>query len=206
MISKLSSLALGGILAVAIGGAAAAQPAQMPVAQHDYKAAPAGKYAIDPKHTGLVVRVPHMGFSYSIFRFQRVAGALAWDPANPAADKLEVTVDSKSIVTGPVEGFTEELTNDKFLNAAKFPTMTFTSTAFHPTSPTHGTVEGDLTVMGVAKHVTFDVDLVGAGKGFRGPVIGVTAKTMLDPAGLGLPPFFASPIEILVDSEFDLQG
>jgi polyisoprenoid-binding protein YceI len=208
MISKLSTLSLGGalvgVLALALGGAAAAQP--MPTAQHDYKAAPVGKYAIDAKHTGLVVRVPHMGFSYSVFRFQGVAGTLAWDPANPAADKLEVTVDSKSLVTGPVEGFTEELTNDKFLNAAKFPTMTFTSTAFHPASPTHGTVEGDLTVMGVAKHVVFDVDLVGAGKGFRGPVIGVTAKTMLDPKGLGLPPFFAAPIEIVVDSEFDQQG
>ncbi|HZZ89001.1 MAG TPA: YceI family protein [Caulobacteraceae bacterium] len=204
MVSKFSSLALGGVLALALGGAAAAQPA-MPTPSHDYKAAPAGKYAIDPKHTGLVVRVPHMGFSYSVFRFQGVAGTLAWDPANPAADKLAVTVDAKSLVTGPVEGFTEELTNDKFLNAAKFPTMTFASTAFHPTSATHGTVDGDLTVMGVTKHVTFDVDLVGAGKGFRGPVIGVTAKTMLDPAGLGLPPFFATPIEIVVDSEFDLQ-
>jgi polyisoprenoid-binding protein YceI len=206
MISKLSAAALGGLLTLALGAAAAAQPMQMPVAQHDYKAAPAGKYAIDAKHTGLIARVPHMGFSYSIFRFQGVAGTLAWDPANPAADKLNVTVDAKSIVTGPVEGFSDELTNDKFLNAAKFPAMTFASTAFHPASPTHGTVEGDLTVMGVARHVVFDVDLVGAGKGFKGPVIGVTAKTTLDPKGLGLPPFFAAPIEIIVDSEFDLQG
>jgi polyisoprenoid-binding protein YceI len=86
MKSKLSLLALGAALTLALGSAAAAQP--MPVAQHDYKAAPAGKYAIDAKHTGLVVRVPHMGFSYSIFRFQTVAGTLAWDPANPGGDKL----------------------------------------------------------------------------------------------------------------------
>jgi len=60
--------------------------------------------------------------------------------------------------------------------------------------------------MGVTRHVVFDVDLVGAGKGFRGPVIGVSAKTMLDPKGLGLPPFFAAPIELDIDSEFDLQA
>ncbi len=201
---KLSSVALGAAVAAALASAALAQP--MPTPQHTYKAAPAGKYAIDPKHTGLIARVPHMGFSFSIFRFQTVAGALTWDPAHPKADKLDVTVDAKSIVTGPVEGFSDELTNDKFLNAAKFPTMTFSSTAFHPQSATHGTVEGDLTVMGVTRHVVFDATLVGAGKGFRGPVIGVTAKTTLDPKGLGLPPFFAAPIELHIDTEFDQQS
>jgi len=202
--SKLSHLALGGALALALGSVVAAQP--MPTPQHDYKAAPAGKYAIDPKHTGLVAKVPHMGFSYSIFRFETVAGTLAWDPANPGADKLDVTVDPKSITTAPVEGFSDELTGEKFLNAAKFPAMTFTSTGFHPEGATHGKVDGDLTVMGVTRHVVFDVDLVVAGKGFRGPVIGVSAKTMLDPKGLGLPPFFAAPIELDIDSEFDLQA
>lgn len=103
MVSKLTAFAAGAaVLALAAQGVATAALAQgMPTPQHDYKAAPAGKYAIDPRHTGLVARVPHVGFSYSIFRFNTVAGTLAWDPANPAADKLDVTVDPKSIITGP---------------------------------------------------------------------------------------------------------
>jgi polyisoprenoid-binding protein YceI len=201
MKSMLSGLAVGAVAALALGSVAAAQG--MPKAMHDYKAAVAGKYKVDPTHTGLVARVPHLGFSYSVFRFQAVAGTLLWDPANPGADKLEVTVDPKSITTAPVDGFSDELAGEKFLNAVKFPAITFTSTAFHPQSATHGTVDGDLVVMGVTKHVTFNVDLVGDGKGFKGPVIGVTAKTMLDPTGLGLPPFFSAPIELIIDSEFD---
>ena len=192
-------MALGGLAAVALAGAAGSQ--QMPTPLHDYKAAPAGKYSIDPKHTGLVARIPHAGFSYSIFRFQTVAGELVWDPAHPAADKLNVTVDPKSITTAPVDGFSQEI-SDKFLKTAQFPTATFVSTAFHPVSATHGKVEGDLTVVGVTKHVVFDVDLVGDGKGFRGPVIGVTAKTELDPKVYGLPPFM-TPIVLVIDSEFD---
>jgi polyisoprenoid-binding protein YceI len=194
-------LALGAVATLALGSAAAAQT--MPTPEHDFKAAAAGKYAIDPKHTGLIARVSHLGFSYSIFRFQTVAGTLAWDPAKPAADKLEVSVDPKSITTAPVAGFSDELAGEKFLNAAKFPAITFTSTAFHPTSATHGTVDGDLTLMGVTKHVVFDVDLVGAGKGFRGPVIGVAAKTTIGPKDFGLPAFFVAPIELYIDSEFD---
>ena len=203
MNSKLSGLAVGAFAALALGSVAAAQG--MPTPLHDYKAAVAGKYVVDAKHTGLVARVPHLGFSYSVFRFQAVDGALSWDPANPAADSLKVTVDPKSIVTGPVDGFSDEI-NAKFLQIAKFPTATFVSTAFHPTSPTHGRVEGDLTLLGVTKHVVFEVDLVGAGKGFRGPVIGVTARTTLDPKAYGLPGFITGPIELIIDTEFDAQS
>ncbi|HEY2706422.1 MAG TPA: YceI family protein [Caulobacteraceae bacterium] len=198
---SVRAVVFGGVLALAVGSLAGSQP--MPTPQHTYKAAVAGKYVIDAKHTGLIAKVPHMGFSYSIFRFQTVAGSLDWDPAHPGADKLSVTVDPKSIETAPVAGFSDELSGEKFLNAVKFPQITFVSTAFHPKTATHGTVEGDLNVMGVTKHVVFDADLVGAGKGFRGPVIGVTGKTTIDPKGLGLPPFFNAPIEIDIDSEFD---
>src|ERR1700731_582787 len=120
MIAKHSvRMGLGAVGALAVAGAAGSQ--QLPTPLHDYKAAPAGKYAIDPKHTGLVARVPHAGFSYSIFRFQTVAGELSWNPAKPAADKLSVTVDPKSITTGPVEGFSDEIAG-KYLKAAQFPT------------------------------------------------------------------------------------
>ncbi|HEY3800370.1 MAG TPA: YceI family protein [Caulobacteraceae bacterium] len=204
MNSKVSfrAAALGGLCALALAATAGGQG--MPQPAHDYKAAPAGKYALDPKHTALVVRISHGGFSYSIFRFNDVTGALTWDPANPGADSLTASVDPKSIITGPVPGFSDELSGERFLNAAKFATATFTSTAFKPDGPAHGKVEGSLTIMGVTKPAVFDVDLVGAGKGFRGPVIGVTAKTQLDAKDFGLPAFMGgAPIEIIIDSEFD---
>jgi polyisoprenoid-binding protein YceI len=201
MNSRLSVIALGGLSALAIAATAFAQG--MPHPSQDYKAAPAGTYNVDPRHAGIVARVPHMGFSYSIFRFTTVNGKLTWDPANPGADKLDVTVDPKSIVTAAVPGFSDELAGEKFLNAAKFPTATFVSKAFHAESATHGKVEGDLTLMGVTKPAVFDVDLVGAGKGFRGPVIGVTARTMIDPKAYGLPALIVAPIELVIDTEFD---
>jgi polyisoprenoid-binding protein YceI len=196
-------LVLGAAAALTLAASAGSQT--MPVASHDYKAAPAGTYGVDAKHTGLIARVPHVGFSYSIFRFQTVAGTLNWDPAHPAADKLTVTVDPKSIVTAPVDGFSQEI-GDRFLKVAQFPAASFTSTAFHPTSATHGRVEGDLTLLGVTKHVVFDVDLIGDGKGMRGSVIGVTARTELDPKVYGLPGFITGPIELIIDTEFDAQA
>ncbi|HEX3919077.1 MAG TPA: YceI family protein [Caulobacteraceae bacterium] len=198
------ALAFGAAASLALTAAASAQT--MPTASHDFHAAPAGKYAIDPKHTGLIARVPHVGFSYSIFRFQGVTGAMVWDPAKPASDTLSVSVDAKSIATAPVDGFSAEI-DDRFLKATNFPVATFTSTRFHPTSATHGTVEGDLVLMGVTKHVVFDVDLVGAGVGMgHHPVLGVTARTTLDPKAYGLPGFITGPIELVIDTEFDGQS
>ncbi|MBV9995096.1 MAG: polyisoprenoid-binding protein [Caulobacteraceae bacterium] len=198
-------LAAAGVLAGALG--ASAQPA-MPKPSKDYKVAPAGAYALDPAHTALIARVPHVGFSYSVFRFTAVSGELVWDPANPAADKLNVTVEAKSITTAPTGAvnFPEELSGAPFLNVAQFPTATFVSKAFHALDATHGKVDGDLTIKGKTTPATFDVELVGAGQGFRGPVIGVSARTTIDASGLGLPPMLAAPIELLIDTEFDKKG
>jgi len=199
------SFAMAAALSVFVAAPALALP-PMPKPSHDYKLAPAGHYVLDPKHTAVVIRVPHVGFSYSVFRFLTVSADLDWDPANPAADALKATVDPKSIATAPVDNFGAELTGPGFLDAGKNPTATFVSKAFKPIDATHGQVSGDLTIMGVTTPVTFDVDLVGDGQGFRGPVIGVTARTKLDPKAYALPPFIAGDIELTIDAEFDQQA
>ena len=57
--------------------------------------------------------------------------------------------------------------------------------------------------MGKTRPVTFDVELVGAGKGFAGqPRIGVHARAVINPDDFGLPPLFGDAIEIVVDTEF----
>ena len=205
MISKLSLFALAfGAATVAV----AQQAPPLPTIAHDYKAAPAGAYVLDPKHTGLVARVPHLGFSYSVERFTDTTGTLTWDPANPAADKLTASADPKSIVPIPIQGrdFAGDLSGPQWLNAAKFPTTTFTGAGFHPTGPDHGTVSGDMTIMGVTKPVTFDVSLVGTGVFFKRNVIGVHAVTHVDPRDYGLPQYITGPIELTIDAEFDKQG
>ncbi len=204
MISKLSLFAL----ALAAATAAVAQTPQLPAIAHDYKAAPAGTYALDPKHTGLIARVPHIGFSYSVERFTDTQGSLTWDPANPGADKLTAQADPKSITPIPIAGrdFAADLAGPQWLNAAKYPTATFTGAGFKPAGPEHGTVSGDLTIMGVTKPVTFDVTLVGTGMIFKHNVIGVHAVTHVDPRDYGLPAFITGPIELTIDAEFDRQG
>jgi polyisoprenoid-binding protein YceI len=51
--------------------------------------------------------------------------------------------------------------------------------------------------------MSFDVELIGAGKGFMGhPRIGIEAKGALDPRAFGMNPMFSTPIELVIDAEF----
>jgi polyisoprenoid-binding protein YceI len=149
--------------------------------------------------------VSHLRYSYSVFRFDKVAGKLGWDPAAPEKSTLSVTVATGSI-DSPVKGFAEQLGGEQFLDSKRFPEATFVSTAFRRTDATHGKVEGNFTLRGKTKPVTFDVELVGAGKGFENsPRIGVHAKGVINPQDYGFMPLFGDAIEIEVDSEFARQ-
>jgi polyisoprenoid-binding protein YceI len=168
----------------------------------DYKQATAGTYALDPDHAAVIARVSHLGYSYSIFRFDRLSATLTWDPANTAGGSLLATVETASI-TSNVKGFGEQLAGDEFLKSKAFPQATFVSTAFRQTSARGGKVDGQLSLMGKTRPTTFDVELVGAGKGFAGqPRMGMNARTAINPADFGLPPLLGDAIDIVVDGEF----
>ncbi|AUH35498.1 polyisoprenoid-binding protein [Paracoccus tegillarcae] len=188
-------------------------PADVPRGQSDYHAAAAGQYRMDPLHTAVLVRVPHMNFSISVLRFNEVAATLDWNPDSPATSQLDATVQMESIST-PAPGFADFLYGADYLNTAQFPEATFRSTDFAAESDTAGTVTGDLTIMGQTNPATFDVTLVGAGRGYAGDeagnpfitdLIGMTAVTTIDPQAYGLNAFFTDPIDIQIDGEFGVH-
>ena len=86
---------------------------------------------------------------------------------------------------------------------AEIPLQRLITHAFRQTDATHGKVDGEFTLIGKTKPMTFDVSLVGAGPFFGRTVIGVHAETSIDPQDFGMSAFFSDPIELVIDSEFD---
>jgi len=199
----------GSTCAAAIGFVllmAAPAVAQLPpgvyAGEHDYRLALAGDYALDPSHTAVLAKISHIGYSLSVFRFDKTEATLKWDPAHPEASALSVSVDTASIDT-PVPDFAKELAGAGYLNSAAFPKATFVSSAFHQTDASHGRVEGAFTLMGKTVPLTFDVELLGAGKGFMGhPRIGIEARGQLKAADFGLPPVLGATVQLVIDAEF----
>ena len=163
----------------------------------------AGTYTIDPDHMAVLARVQHIGYSWLVFRFDKASGKLGWDPAAPEKSTLSVAVQTASI-TSNVKDFGTQLAGDDYLKAAKFPEATFVSTAFRRTDEMHGKVDGRFSLMGTTKPVTFEVELVGAGKGWADkPRLGVHAAAHIVPQDYGFPALFGNTIEIVVDTEFE---
>ncbi len=207
--NTIRTIVLGLALSGGLAGAALADgvcPPGMPPGIYcggrDASDLTAGAYKLDGDHASVIAGVSHVGYGTSIFRFNTVSGQLVWDPTDLAKAQLDVTVDTGSIDTN-VAGFAAELTGDKFLKSKAFPKATFVSTAFRRSTPTHGQVDGQFTLLGKTHPVTFDVELIGAGKGFGHPRAGIHATAQISPQDYGMAPMFDRPIQLIIDVEFE---
>src|SRR5690348_10522491 len=93
--------------------------------------------------------------------FQDFTGSLTYDPADPSACAIDVTVQSASLDT---HNSTRDgvLRSDDFFDVAKFPTLSFRSVSVSSAGPDSLNVTGDLTIHGVTKRITVPVRVIGA--------------------------------------------
>lgn len=144
--------ALFALAAAASGSALAADvpaPATAPV--------PAGAYTVDKLHTSLIFRVSHLGFSSYTGRFTRLDANLQFDPNNLAASRVNVTIDPRSIeADNAPSGFMQTLAGKDWLDAERFPEMSFRSKSVEVTGPGTFRLHGELTLHGVTKPLVLE--------------------------------------------------
>lgn len=146
-----TAAALAGLSLVLAAGAVAAQTPAAPQP-------PAGQYYMDRSHTSVVFRVNHMGFSRYTARFSRVDGKLQFDPQNPAAMRVEATIDPASLeLNAPPAGFHEQLMGKDWFDSSRFPQISFRSTKVELTGPNAAKVTGELALHGVTQPVEMQV-------------------------------------------------
>ena len=197
----------------------AAPTAAAPAVQNT---APPGEYKLDNTHASVTFRVNHLGLSRYTARFTDIAGKLNFDPANPAAMSVESTVDPNSLETDfPLDepDFDAELTGPQWLDAGRFPTITFKSTKVEPTGANTAKVTGDFTLHGVTRPLTLDVTFNGGyaagGMDPSGARIGFSAKGEIKRSEFGIA--YGVPaagtnfgvsdaVEIIIEAEFTQPG
>jgi polyisoprenoid-binding protein YceI len=143
-------------------------------------------WTIDGSHSLAEFSVKHMMVSTVKGRFQKVSGNITWDETNPANSSVEATIDAASITTND-DKRDAHLASADFFETEKYPTITFKSTRVEAKNADNFKVSGDLTMHGVTKEVTLDVEYNGSGKNPWGmTVAGFTAKTSLNRKDYGL--------------------
>lgn len=166
--------------------------------------AEAAEYKIDPAHSFVEFRIPHLGYSWLYGRFDDVSGRFRYDAANPGENAIEVNVDPSSIDTNHAER-DKHLRDPRFLDVTKYMSASFRSTKFTGNSE-KGVLEGEMTVHGITRPVKIDITRVGQGNdpwgGYRAGFHGTWNMTLED---FGIT-YNLGPASKVVEMEIGIEG
>jgi polyisoprenoid-binding protein YceI len=125
----------------------------------------ADNYTIDTKggHASINFSIKHLGYSVLTGRFDTFEGDFSYDPAKPEASTVNVTIDTASVNSNHAER-DKHLRSPDLLNVQKFPKATFVSKKIVVDDKKEFDIVGDLTLNGVTKSVTIEVEKIGEGK------------------------------------------
>jgi polyisoprenoid-binding protein YceI len=191
-------------LAVLLSLAAGAALAEPKPTTQDPAAAPGGGYVLDKRHASVIAKVSHMGLSGYTLRFDKMDGHFDFDPSQPDAAKITVTVDANSLDVGE-ERLSHQFARE-FLGAEENPEITFVSTGIQRTDPNHGEVTGDLTLHGVTRPVSlavtfngYDSSLIGCRRIGFSAVCDILRSQFGSKAWLG---FVGDQVHLVIEAEF----
>lgn len=170
-----------------------------------FSAQAADLYKLDPYHTSVTWHANHMGFSTPSGKFTQVDGGVLIDEAKPENGKLEVSIATKSILTG-IEKFDAHLKGPDFFNVEKHPYANFTSTRVELTGKDTAKVYGNLTLLGIAKPIFLDVKLnkIGENPMNKKKTAGFSATTTIKRSEFGMNygvPAVADDVQVAIEAE-----
>ncbi len=139
---------------------------------------PAGKWELDPAHTTVEFIARHM-LTKVRGRFTEFSGGFE------IGDTPEETRAHAEIKAASIETHTQmrddHLRSGDFLEAEKYPLLTFDSTAFRPTGGSEFELDGNLTIKDITRPVTLKGEFIGWGPDMEGtPMLAASAKTTIE--------------------------
>jgi polyisoprenoid-binding protein YceI len=112
---------------------------------------------IDPAHSHAEFKVKHMMISNVKGTFSGISGVLKLDETDPAGSSVTASIPVASLTTGEAQR-DGHLKSPDFLDAEKYPALTFKSLTVDRIEKGEYTVSGELTIHGVTKTASFNVE------------------------------------------------
>jgi polyisoprenoid-binding protein YceI len=143
-------------------------------------------WAIDGAHSSIGFTVRHMVVSKVRGRFTRWSGTIAMDERDPTKARVEIAIEPASVDTG-VEQRDTHLRSPDFFDVERYPGMTFRSTRIERAGEGRYRLTGALTLHGVTRPVSLEVEFAGSAKDPWGGIrAGFSARGSLDRRDFGL--------------------
>jgi polyisoprenoid-binding protein YceI len=121
----------------------------------------AGEYTLDPAHSRIGFVARHAMVTKVRGSFNDVQGSGYFEPESPEKSHFEVKINATSIDTRNPDRDAHLRGND-FFDMETYPEISFVSTSIEAPDPNTYRVTGDLTIKGVTKSITFDLEFTGA--------------------------------------------
>lgn len=113
------------------------------------------EFVIDPGHAFPSFEVRHLGIATQRGRFNRTSGTVLLDRHTGTAS-VDVTIDAVSIDTGN-DALDNMLRGSSFFDVTRFPQIHFKSAQATLVEGKPTSIDGELTLLGVTKHITLAV-------------------------------------------------
>ncbi|MCL2731559.1 MAG: YceI family protein [Actinomycetia bacterium] len=145
----------------------------------------AGEWDVDAVHSEVSFTVKHMMVSKVRGRFDKFEGTIVTGE-KPEQSSVTASIDANSINTNN-EQRDGHIRSADFFEVDKHPTWKFASSAVRDVTAEGFKLDGSLTVKGVSKPVTFDVELNGIGPdAYGGTRIGFSAEAVINRGDFGV--------------------
>ena len=142
-------------------------------------------WQIDNSHSQIEFSVRHMMITTVRGHFDKFSGTVDFNEADPTKSSVVAQVETGSINTRDANR-DGHLRSPDFFDAEHFPTATFKSTRIEKLDKNHGRIVGDLTIRGVTKPVTLEVEYTGMGQMWGRTSAGFNAQFKLNRKDWGL--------------------
>jgi polyisoprenoid-binding protein YceI len=172
-------------------------------------------WTVDPNHSSAGFSVRHMMVSTVRGTLGPVKGTIEYDGKSIDSIKADISIDASGINTNNESRDKDLKSGEGLFEIAKFPTVTFKSRRAVADGPGKFKLTGDLTIHGVTKEVTLDVDGPSApikqGQSLR---TGASATATINRRDFGLSysrmveatPMVSDEVKITIDVEATKRG
>lgn len=149
--------------AIVTGGGGRAEVGTVTLArQGGTELPPPGPWTVDPAHSSVAAVARHLGISSVRGRFTEFAALVEVAPDDVTGSRVEAVIRAASIDTGNGTRDTH-LRSADFLDAERYPEITYRSTGLTGAGTDRWTVHGELAMRGVVRPVDLDLAYLGAG-------------------------------------------
>jgi len=116
-------------------------------------------FKFDPSHSTIAFKVRQF-LGSAKGKFTKFSGTIEVDPDHPEKSSVMATIQAASIDTA-IAKRDDHLRSADFFNVSQYPEIIFKSRHLKQTGPASGEVSGDLTMHGVTRPITLNVQLLG---------------------------------------------